>query len=115
MKIGRWVIVCAVILFRTSAVADDAPSFVGFKSGNDLLKQCSAPPDTEALANCRGYVTGVADALGITKFVCTPLNATANQLVDIVLDHLRSHTAERHYEAAGEVALALKQAFPCQK
>lgn len=116
MKLATlFIFMSAVLSLASSAAAEDAPPFVGFKSGNSLLEECSAPSGTDALADCWGYVTGVADALGITKFACTPANATARQLVDVVLGRLRSHVAERHYAAVGEVALALRQVFPCQK
>ena len=98
-----------------SALAQDVPPYVGFKSGNDLLAECSAPPGTTPFVACSAYVVGVADALRITKFVCTPQNAVASQLVDIVLNRLRSHPEARHYGAAGEVALALRQTFPCRQ
>jgi Rap1a immunity proteins len=111
------------------------------KSGNDLYGWCTSP-DLKPL--CDVYVQGVYDGLismqgavlftvaamkvpaapekrdpnvrrtlGLWRF-CPPEGVTYNQVVDITVAYIRDHPAERHYDAAFEIRLAMIAAFPCQ-
>jgi hypothetical protein len=50
----------------------------------------------------------------MVKFACTPLKTNEGHTIDVVLESLRAHPEARQDVAAGEVALALKKAFPCK-
>jgi hypothetical protein len=79
-----------------------------------LLENCSGPPSSTSYVACFSYIAGVADALSMVKFACTRLNANEGQTIGVVLESLRAHPEARQDVAAGEVALALKKAFPCK-
>jgi Rap1a immunity proteins len=84
-----------------------------FKTGNELLENCSAPPSTGPYVACFSYISGVADTLSMMKIACTsPLGGNERQMTDLVANRLRAHPEIRHYAAAGEVLLALKDNFP---
>ena len=104
----------------TAAPQSPAPvPSVALKSGDDLWAACTGS-GSEELGNCSGYVAGVADTLammytlGMTKVACTPMKTTVSQLVDVVVNELRSRPEVRQYSAASIVGAALKRAFPCQ-
>jgi Rap1a immunity proteins len=82
--------------------------------GNDLFKFCSANPDLTCLA----YTVAIADALSAPNVIngyraCIPLSVTNGQVRDVVLLYMKQHPEKRHYGAAGLVAGALAEAFPC--
>ena len=95
----------------------------GFVSGMDLLQSCvparADPVYRLKVAECRGYVLGVADTFdctnGLMGFNWQSNNMRANQreLVDLVIGWLRNHPDTLHYEADGLVAAALSEKFPC--
>jgi hypothetical protein len=79
-----------------------------------FLRVATLPPETGLLIDYRSYITGVFDALSMFKYACPPVGVSGTQAVDVVMNRLRAHPEVRHYAASGEVAVALKQAFPCQ-
>lgn len=94
-----------------------------FTTGNQLYTMC----ETAKMSACAGYIMGVVDLLiletefkskeqiiPVRKF-CIERGVTAGQLVDIVIGHLSSHPETRHYGAAGEVIVAVSEAFPCPR
>ena len=90
----------------------------GWTDGNDLLEWCSGGKDEYRLA-CLGYVTGVAGVMasGSThrgRSACFPEGVDRGQLTDVVALWLKQHSGERHYYAAGVVAEAFSEAFPCE-
>jgi hypothetical protein len=90
-----------------------------FYSGNDLWAQCSGNSDYLS-GLCRGYVTGIADAMtnvaGIYgRRACIPMPVTVGQTVDVVKQYLGQHPEQRHYTASYLVAQALAEAFPCER
>jgi len=102
--------VVALLQFFTEQRMDYA-----FKTGNELLENCSAPPSSGPYVACFSYISGVADTLSMMNIACTsPLGGNERQMTDLVANRLRAHPEIRHYAAAGEVLLALKDSFPCR-
>ena len=60
------------------------------------------------------YILGVYDASSDVS-ICGPSQATAGQLVAIVLKHLAEHPQKLHGKASDLVLNALSSAFPCRK
>jgi hypothetical protein len=91
MKLASYL---AAAFMLTAAPQSPAPvPSVALKSGDDLWAACTGS-GSEELANCSGYVAGVADTLammytlGMTKAACTPMKTTVSQLVDVVVNDL---------------------------
>jgi len=111
----RVLVLAAGILCPAFGFAQE--QFQAFVSGNRLLEACS-PVQTPP---CYSYVEGVADALQSTFSAlhmqhapfCLPQGVSSRQLVDLAINYLRDHPEQRHYVASANVALAVKNAFPC--
>jgi hypothetical protein len=89
-----------------------------FVTGNVLFQRC-ASPDGDELFKCAGYIEGAADAAGSRDGVNgykarLPVSVTLGQVKDVVSNFLIANAAIRHYPAAGLVANALENAFPCR-
>ncbi len=89
------------------------------ETGNKLFSKCM---DKELALNavCTGYIIGVSDALGsldiLQKFkVCMPDNVPVAQIRDVTTRWLEQNPAQRHFQAAWLVPIALAEAFPCPK
>jgi hypothetical protein len=109
--------VVAVALLTGSAAAEEK-QVNGFLDGNDLLTWCSE----SRTARCGAYDLGVADAMELSRTdggnlagfrASIPPPVTSKQVEDIVTQFLREHPESRHLSAAGLVAKALAEAFPC--
>ena len=96
----------------------EAPLGVAFLSGNELYNECTGS-DGVALSFCVGYIIGVADVLfqnEINKYTACappPPSLTQGQVRDVVIAWLRNNPTSRNFGAAGVVAHALSEAFPC--
>lgn len=99
-----------------------ASTHAGFVSGMDLLESCAParadPAYRQRVAECRGYVVGVADTFDCTNALMgftwrSNMQASQRDLVDLVIRWLRSHPQYLRYEADGLVAAALSEKFPC--
>jgi len=88
-----------------------SPVRAEFYSGNELLQRLQSDSGIEK-AVALGFVGGVADAWDRILF-CPPENSTVGQARDIALRHLLINPARRHHAAAGLVADALMEAWPC--
>jgi Rap1a immunity proteins len=110
----RMLILAAGLLWPVSSFSQGSGEEYFFKTGNVLLENCSGPPNSTSYVACFSYIAGVADALSMVKFACTPLKTNEGQTIDVVLESLRAHPEARQDVAAGEVALALRKAFPCK-
>jgi hypothetical protein len=70
-----------------------------------------------AAGSCRGYVSGVVDALlESTGGACVPYGQTGvtiNQLVEVVKLYLKEHPEKRHLPASDLVIASMKDKFPC--
>lgn len=94
----------------------------GFVSGMDLLAFCAPsradPVYRLKVAECRGYVIGVADTFDcrtqLLGFTWQSRNgASQRELVDLVITFLRRNPQHLGYEADGLIAAALSEKFPC--
>ena len=61
-----------------------------------------------------GFVLGV-DAASQETVYCVPRTVINEQMLDVVLDYLKSHPVERTKEASELIRTALAAAYPCQK
>ena len=104
------------IILRTQAAA-------GFFTGTQLLHDCASTNPAEA-ADCLGYITGIADAIGtaqpllhdrfgIPPVVCVGPDVTRGHLREVVVAHLRETPAQQPEEAGRLVVEALMATFPC--
>lgn len=89
-----------------------------FETGDSLVEDClSNSPELQS--HCVGYIAAVADTLSASPIgdfhACIPggRGVSEEQLKAIVLNWLRSRAGERRFTAAGLVAEALSEAFPC--
>ena len=89
-------------------------------TGNDWLHLCESKNDVDA-ARCFTFARSVADTLifmlEADKAIpaCIPVEADANQLVDLGVQFMVAHTKERHHGAASLLAYAFWDAFPCDE
>jgi len=108
-------------------VATGGPAFA--LTGNDLLAQCVGGSDTAELKQCQNYILGVVDgvktlgtsmrllhpgSVSYPKLFCAD-NATPDELIGATKAYLLKNPNSRQFNAASEVMLALRQAFPCPK
>jgi hypothetical protein len=106
----RALVLAAGLLWPVSAFSGG-----GFKSANDLYTNCLASEASAEYTFCLGYVIGMTDMLaGPPDIVCLTNQVTVRQALDVVMRYLRDHPEDRHYPAASQGFLALKQAFPCK-
>jgi hypothetical protein len=116
----KQVLVLPILLLASLATEAKA----AFKDGNKLYSECTSSPDYVLV--CMGYVQGVVDAGDQEAFLleadgrtiagfrwCASDRANTKQAVDIVVRYLRDNPQRRHLVAAGLVAEALSQAWPC--
>lgn len=98
------------------------PVQAGVLSGEDLIGICEPakadPLYRLKLAECAGYIVGVADTFDCTNktlgftWDSTKYN-NQRKLVTGVLDWLHFHPSVLHYQASGLVASALSGSYPC--
>ena len=106
----------AVLLLLVGHV--EAAESRSFQDGNEVLAQC----DANFSDVCIGYVEGIADAISLARSrsqtiggwtACIPLPVTAGQVRDVAKDYLRRHPGMRQLGAAGLIAAALQETYPC--
>lgn len=99
--------------------APDAPARNLF-SGNALYASCtgSAPDRIE----CQGFIQGAIAAETyfeavkvVPPIICYPDGVQSQQLVEVVINHLRDHPETRQSGAGGLVVISLAKAFPCPR
>lgn len=98
-------------------------------TGDDLLKQCSAEPNSVERKQCESYIEGVVSGIntltiserllhpGIDSYpqlFCVPRFTGTKDLVAATVNYLEHHADTRHYDASSEILLALQQACPCK-
>jgi len=114
-----------LIIAATAAViflSQGSLGVAGFNSGSELLDMCAATQIDGAyhakIAECRGYVTGVADAFNCESpskgYRWQDPGVTMGQLVKVVVKWLNENPDKLHYGAGSLTAAALSEAFPCQ-
>ena len=86
-------------------------------TGNSYLDFCGRKDRTI----CKSYTVGVADGIIATRFldpaaaqIWIPDRATTPQLISVATDFIRSMPKYRHYDALQFLAVAYKEAFPCE-
>jgi Rap1a immunity proteins len=99
------------LLWVTSAFAQD---FTAFETGDELFDVCNVRADDQRHFLCSGYIAGASDVLNSQGAICTPKDVTVHQTVDVILDYLREHPAQRHMAAPVLTEAALGQAFSCK-
>ena len=110
----RWL----VALLGLALVAPAAPVRAAYDTGADLRQWC-ADPDGSGFGTiyCLGYVTAVADVIERNPVnglrACVPDAAVVGDLVDRVTAYLDRHPERLGFGAAGLVADALGDAYPC--
>ncbi len=123
-RVSSIVVMMACALFLLSAAEMIAPHpalAVNFYGGEDLYADCTSSNATKLpVAACAGYTVAIADALAtgiaINGFkACPPASATRGQIIKAATEFLRDHPEGRKFAAAGLVANALADAFPCPK
>src|SRR3990167_9101772 len=97
-------------------------------TGDELLKQCSTQEGSVDWVRCEGFVHGVARGVTILSIAlfqshrdredypllfCIDKSVPPKKLIEIAVDYLRSHPNDLHYDAASELLLAFREAFPC--
>lgn len=108
---------CALLAFAAPGVASDANLY----SGEQLFQDCtSTHPSHLPNIACGGYAVGISDVLAGGNTVngfkaCPPASVTRGQVIKVVTAYLQQHPDGRHFAAAGLVANALADAFPCPK
>jgi hypothetical protein len=113
-----WLAVAATAIMLNQAGSAAA----GFISGADLRESCRPqkidPVYRLKVAECRGYVVGIADSFDCERpgrRLAWNSRATVSQedLVNTVLAWLDGHPDALQFQADGLVATALSQAYPC--
>ena len=98
----------------TSMAAAQTLSGGGFRSGDDILVVCTG----KNIPHCTGYLMGIADAMDANPIngyrACIPQGVIGGQLQGVVVEYLTRNAALRHQAAAGLVAEAYEQGFPCR-
>ena len=128
MTIFRFSSAVMAILIATSLSAQTIPSFEPplhkFKSGNELLGECTTSESDPAYSRkylaCLGYISGAIDqheslvSVGrAQRQFCLRPNVNLGQLADIVVIWLQRNPENRDLTASFLITLALQDAFPC--
>ena len=97
-------------------------------TGDQLLQRCTAKAGSADYSQCESYIAGVADGTNTLmtsmrllhpegpeypKLFCTATGTPTTSLVEAVTGYLSRNAGSRHFDAASEVLLALREAFPC--
>jgi hypothetical protein len=108
------------IMVGTSYAAAPSTKAIAILKGHQLFDQCDGfrarnvpSDDFGRFQFCEGYIVGIADTLSGLKAICPPSGVSAHQYVGVATNYLRDYPENRHYAAAGLVALALKEKFSC--
>jgi hypothetical protein len=94
-----------------------------FVDGRWLYESCTQPPSSVGLCQCAGFIAGVSDTADLARDLggspgwrsCPAETVGLGQMVEAVTRYLRNHSDQSHFTAAGLVALALGEAFPCRQ
>src|SRR5688572_15695477 len=108
----------SILLVLLALLVMAAPARGGFDTGAALLAACEDPDGSGyGPMYCLGYITAVADVLeqnAVNSFrACTPPDVTVGDLLEVVKGYLGRHPERGGYGAAGLIAHALGEAYPC--
>jgi hypothetical protein len=139
IKIVQVATFAAAVVATSLSIAGPADAAAHYLTGNDLYSSCQSPSGSALRYGCFSYIQGVVDAedeevtlakvqqavqqgqhqplyQGATgHFWCIPPEVALSQVVDVVVQFLHDHPAERHAGAAGLVNGALTKAWPCHQ
>ncbi len=113
-----WLMAALIALMTVSAYPRAAKAI--FFNGKDLLKHCE---DESAFKKglCIGFIAGASDSAEFTLSVfdksislCIPEAVTVGQVKLVVNKYLKANPESLHESAAMSVALAIREAWPCQ-
>lgn len=90
------------------------PAKSAFDTGNELYEYCTAKDNGKQLL-CMGLVTGYFEGMQAGYNCKSHPKVTRGQLVDIVLQFLREHPADRHLPASLLAARAFFVSFDCKR
>jgi Rap1a immunity proteins len=108
------------------SLAQPASAATPPRTGNDWLAQCqeaksTAKPQGAYPVMCLIYVRAFADALNFwagvnpaTAPVCVPDEVQSRQLLDLSLQYIKEHPADRHKPLDALITNAFFDAFPCK-
>ena len=109
----------ALWLPMTAELQFEGETWPPFRTGEELLADCQSENDAQ-LAECRGYISGIADVLGGSGARVDGLRSCPDRgwggsenLVKIVVDFLEENPELRSIKADGLVSYALSLNFPC--
>jgi hypothetical protein len=88
-----------------------------FYTGDIIYQWCTSRADY-LRSRCMAYIVAVADVMaGPSSFdgrtACVPLSLTGERFIAVAVQYLRRNPADRRKSAAGLIADALSEAFPC--
>jgi Rap1a immunity proteins len=109
---GLMALVLATALLWVTSVF--AQNFAAFETGDELFDVCNVRADDQRHFLCSGYIAGASDAFNSQGTICTPKDVTVHQTVEVILNYLREHAAQRNVAAPILIGDALAQAFPCK-
>lgn len=114
-----------LVIISALMISNGSHAFAsGINSGNDFFEICRALAERQNAnetnvidqAYCQGFTKGAWDS--VTMFekgtICTPLNVTLGQVVDISYNWLKNHPERRQNSAISAISNALLHAFPCK-
>jgi hypothetical protein len=89
---------------------------LAYKSGYELLAQCSNRNNLFDLGQCYGFIIGTLEAGNDGRTFCIPSRGVANgQIYDIVTRYLNAHPEQLQTFAATLVMVAVGTSFPCRR
>jgi hypothetical protein len=87
-----------------------------YKSGYELLAQCSNKDNLFELGQCYGFIIGTLEAGNDGRTFCIPSRGITNgQIYDLVTRYLYAHQEQLQTFAATLVMVAVGAAFPCRR
>ena len=114
----RWQRLFAAGAVLMAVMAASAEARAEFSDGNDLFDRCAEPYGSAGKTYCIAYINAITDALYEGAAIgglraCFTEHVGAEQVEDIGERFLAAHPEKRHLGAAGLIAEALADVFPC--
>ena len=89
---------------------------LAYKSGYELLAQCSNKNNLFELGQCYGFIIGTLETGNDGRTFCIPSRGVTNgQIYDVVIRHLNAHPEQLQTFAATLVLVAVGASFPCRR